>query len=151
MENATLIKRIAWSFHRTSKLDYDDLCQEAYLSFLMASSDYDSSKGSLSTYTWHVVTTSLKNYVRKEHKINGHICSIEDNKVDLPVEFAPLCEKLCKEAQEISQIIHNTSKKFAAMDPTEAIQKIKKILINKGWPPKKIQQGIKNLEILSIC
>jgi RNA polymerase sigma factor (sigma-70 family) len=68
MENIDLIRKIAWYFHKRTGIDWDDLFQEAALIYLEKLEDYDPSKGKLSTYMWHVISSHLKNFIKRWNK-----------------------------------------------------------------------------------
>ena len=50
MKHLNLIRKIAWSFHKTTGLDWDELFQEATLSYLKALKTYDKKRGAITTY-----------------------------------------------------------------------------------------------------
>lgn len=78
MENINLIRKVAWSFHETTGLDWDDLFQEAALAYLEAMKTYDSRKGKVSTYAWNCIVSRLRNYLREEKKWQEPLCDLEE-------------------------------------------------------------------------
>jgi len=78
MENINLIRKLAWSFHHSTGLDWDDLFQEAALAYLEGMNTYDPDKGALSTHMWHVITSRLKNYVKQERNWKNPLCDLEE-------------------------------------------------------------------------
>ncbi|NCC56375.1 MAG: sigma-70 family RNA polymerase sigma factor [Synergistales bacterium] len=59
------IRKIAWNFHNTTGVDVEELISEGCLAFVKDLEKYDPEKAALSTYTHWVVTSHLKNYLRK--------------------------------------------------------------------------------------
>lgn len=60
------VRKIAWNFSRTTRLDFDELYGEAVFAFVKKSQKFDKSKGSKpSTFIHMVVTNALIDYCRK--------------------------------------------------------------------------------------
>jgi hypothetical protein len=78
MENINLIRKIAWSFHHTTGLDWDDLFQEAALAYLEGFKSYNPNKGALSTHMWIIMSSHLKNYLKKETEWHSMLCDLEE-------------------------------------------------------------------------
>ncbi len=147
MENINLIRKIAWSFHRTTGLEWDDLFQEAALAYLEALRTYNPEKGRITTYMWWCITSRLKDYLREERKYKQPICSIEDVDVDYPTACTPLFESLSNDAQLITDIIQATPKKFIALTPQLAKRRVIKITIRKGWSRTRVWRSIQELKL----
>lgn len=77
MKDINLIRKVAWSFHQTTKLDWDDLFQESAIAYLEALQTYNKKKGQLSTYAWHCMVSRLRNYWRTENEYQTPLCDIE--------------------------------------------------------------------------
>jgi len=68
-EHAPMIKRIAWSFHHTTGLDYDELYAEACLAYCEASKTFNSEKyQKLTTYAYPIIVNALRAFIIKEKK-----------------------------------------------------------------------------------
>lgn len=149
MENISLIRKIAWSFHHTTGLEWDDLFQEAALAYCEALKNYDPKRGiKITTYMWWCISSDLKNYLKKQEKQNGHICSIEDVDVDRPVNTTPIFESLSKEATEIANMVLSSPKIFDNLPPELAKRNIARVLINrKGWSWRRVWVGIRDLKL----
>lgn len=148
MKNINLIRKIAWSFHRTTRLEWDDLFQEAALAYLEALPGYNPEKGRITTYMWRCITSRLKDYLKEERKYKQPICSIEDVNVDRPVAYTPLSESLSNDAQSITDIIRSTPKKFIALTPQLAKRRVIKIMIRKGWSRTRVWRSIQELKLV---
>ena len=60
------VRKIAWQFSRTTRLDFDELYCEAVFAFVRANSKYDKSRGVKPiTFIHRVVTNALIDYCRK--------------------------------------------------------------------------------------
>ena len=147
MENINLIRKIAWSFHRTTKVEWDDLFQEAALAYCEALKDYDPERGKISGYMWSVIANHLKSYLDKQEQLNKLLCSIEDNPVDVPISSTPFFESLSREANQIADVILTAPKPFRVRSPKRAHQRIVKILRNKGWSWRRVRIGIADLKL----
>lgn len=152
MENINLIRKIAWSFHKTSQLDYDDLFQEAYLAYVYGMKTYDPTKGCyLSTHLWNHISNQLKTYIRKEK---------ERTTILLPLEAARYHSKcdstffdgLTFDAQTISKIVLATGKILKMLPeysqgkcPTKIRVRIEHILLRQGWSYQRINYAFREL------
>jgi len=77
--NINLIRKIAWSFHKSTHLEFDDLFQEAAIAYHVALKSYDPAKGKITTFATHCILSHLKNYTRKELKVHGWLEHIDDD------------------------------------------------------------------------
>jgi len=84
MEHLNLLRKIAWTFHKSTGLDWDELFQEASLSYLKALKTYDPEKGKITTYIWCHVMSDLKDYEYKERLYHAPLCDLKEacNKVE---------------------------------------------------------------------
>ena len=146
MENLNLIRKIAWSFHMTTKMEFDDLFQEAALAYCEALKNYDPTKGQISTYMWHCIHSHLKNYLKLQEKQTGHLCFVDEYKTDYPVVNEPFFEKLSNEAYGIAKYIINKANKFVCMTKEDTTKRIVDAMHCKGWKTEKIQQGLQDLK-----
>ena len=150
MENINLIRKIAWSFHHSTGMDWDDLFQEASYYYVKALDSYDPSKGvKLSTYMWTAVSNYLKNYLETEQK--HRLISIDDT--DLRYHPAkdpiPFWESLTTEAQEIGEYVLRNSMEFVCLKPEDVDFIVYFIFMHKGWSPEKIEAGL--LDLKRVC
>ncbi len=148
MENINLIRKIAWSFHKTTGLDWDDLFQEASLAYCQAMKTYDPRRGAISTYMWWTITSHLKNYLRQELNHITPLTNIEEVPTfELPKTTDPLCNILSREAMLVAAVILRRPKKYDSMFPKQAKYRVSRILHRRGisWPV--IWTGIKDLKL----
>ena len=144
MENLKLIQRIAWNFHNSTGLEFDDLFQEASIAYLKAMKSYDSNKGAISTHCWASITNHLKNYLKEEKKWYDPLCDIETAKKE-SISNTPFWENLSNDAQGIAKLILESSQRFVYLTTEDACKRIKTMLIEQGWSEKKVNKGIYDL------
>lgn len=150
MENINLIRKVAWSFHKSTGLDYDDLFQEAYLAYEYAMETYDPKREVyLSTFLWNHIANQLITYFKKEKELKQTFPSFEDHPSIMYLSSKPAppyYENLSREAQDIAQLVLSAPKVFIAVSPDEAITRIVKTMVRKGWSKRKVLIGIKDLQ-----
>ena len=150
MENINLIRKVAWSFHKSTGLDYDDLFQEAYLAYEYAMETYDPSREvKLSTFLWNHIANQLIRYFHREKEINQPFVSFEDHPSIMYLSgksTPPYYENLSKEAQGIAELVLSAPKVFVCVSTEDALLRIERTLIRKGWSKNKVLIGIKDLQ-----
>ena len=145
MENVNLIRKIAWSFHKTTGLDYEDLFQEAYLAYVDALKHYNPAKSAITTYMWHCITSRLTNYIKQEDKHRKHL---------LPLEYADtkstsinsFFESLTEDAAALAESALKINVNVVPLTHKNADKVIKKELINKGWNMGRIMRAITDIK-----
>lgn len=148
MENIDLIRKIAWSFHRTTGLEWDDLFQEAALAYCEGLKRYTPEHGKITTFMWHTITTHLKNYLRKQ-EYRHFTNSIEEIPVRRSVNGTPLFEILSQEAQQVVKVILDSPMEFDRVKTNEDITRmVKKLRLKLPWKRIRIRREIKNLQVI---
>jgi RNA polymerase sigma factor (sigma-70 family) len=163
MKNINLIRKIAWSFSKSTGLEFDDLFQEAAYAYYKALAGYSEDKGRISTYMWCRITNHLNDYLKEQEdfkcrrqQVKSHrealeakrkIFSTDEIDVDCPVSFVAFFETLTKEAQIIADLIINQPELFDSVDPEEAKQIAAELLQQKGIRMHKIWTGMKDLKL----
>jgi RNA polymerase sigma factor (sigma-70 family) len=152
MENLNLIRKIAWSFHHTTGLEFDDLLQEATWAYLHALKTYDPKRGRITTYVWVHITSHLKNYLKQENKHNDPIDFIEDIEIEMLdhsyVTPTPFWESLSQDAQEVAEMVITSPKPFITHGKPKARKRVKQVMINRGWDLNRMCIAIKELQLL---
>jgi len=156
MNNLNLIRKIAWSFHRSTGIDWDDLFQEAVLAYLEAERTHKPDRGKMTTHAWTCITNRLKNYIKeqedyKSRKHGEELCSIEDTILTRhPAQMASdFWEALSDDAKDIANIVLATPKKFLWIPAEQVHRRIHNILSCRGWCKNRIQNGI--FRITTVC
>jgi len=104
-EELDIIRKVVWSYVNSCPgLEFDDLFAEAYLAYLEALPRYDSTKGKISTFIYHVVRNRLNNMFKmeKRKRTNEYLEDISEMKNLLHQERFPNPEQylLAKEHEE---------------------------------------------------
>lgn len=144
MENLNLIRKTAWSFHKTTGLDFEDLFQEACYAYFKALRSHDESKGMKSTLVVTAMQNHLKNYIRDEKKMNGHIEvteTFQENSFDVNYLFESFTEDGMKAIKEILKFSTPFLKNKAV-----AYNELKYRLALKGWTDLEIKTTISEIE-----
>jgi len=163
-------RKIAWSFHETTGIDFEDLFSEACIAYYQALERYDPKRGKITTYLWYCINNKIINYLREEKKYHQYIllfntiqCFFEDDemidedqtlsileteisKVE-HIEGNKFFETLSRDAQEIVRIIVQTPEQFLYLTPSETTHKIADTLLSQGWRWKRIWTGIRDLKL----
>lgn len=71
MQDINLIRKMAWSFSKTTNAEYEELLSEAAIAYLEALESYDPSKSKLSTWTWRIMRNRLADFTAKETKVEN--------------------------------------------------------------------------------
>ena len=146
MENLNLIRKIAWSFHRTTGLDWDDLFQEAAYHYLRALKTYDPDKGVyLSTYVWNFVSNELKNYIKKEKEAHEPLDRLEVAR-SLTHAPDPYWERLSDEARNAAEDILDHPEQYSCLDPLNARLLLRYRLLQSNWPISQVREAVRDLK-----
>lgn len=162
MENINLLRKIAWSFHKSTGLDWDDLFQESYLAYRYALEHYNPDKDiKITAFIWIHVSNQLKSYYQKEKDFVNPLtkaysrehCKVKNISAWIPDDSLlpsnSFFDSLTADTQEIVMFILTYSKKFIRLNNKQACQKIKTIMLKKGWEPERIEYSLNNLK--SVC
>ena len=149
MKELNLIRKLAWSFHRSTGLDLDDLLQEASYGYCLALKSYDKSRGAFTTHLWYVINSHLKNYLRQEHKYSDPLERIDNLTVDShPYSSAGgFWESLSQEAQLVADLVLSSPKMYVSARKEDCIERIYSVLSSQGWSDKKIFIALDDLQM----
>ena len=154
-ENVNLIRKIVWSFHKSTGLEWDDLFQEACLAYLTALKTYDEDRGKITTHLWWCITNHLTTYLTQQEemkckKYNDEFGFLEDEPKPQHAQIAsPFWESLSEEAQIIADIILQIPKTYVCLTTEEVEQRIIETLRHNkrwSWPMEKIEFGLRDLK-----
>ena len=146
MENLNLIRKIAWSYHKTTGIDVNDLIQEGCIAVLKAEKDFNPKIGNKSTYLWCVIDSSLRTFVQNEKQFK--YITIEDAGLRFtPDPFYSIIEKMSREAMIIIDLLLSCPRPFITSSPETAKKRIKTVLKNKKIPETVIDEGIRDIQI----
>jgi RNA polymerase sigma factor (sigma-70 family) len=158
-----LVRKIAWSFHRTTGWDYDDLYQQGCVLYLEAMSRYDPSSGTkFTTFAWIHMRNQLSDYVYPGRNPD---CSLEDSvgeehdvheilEGNLPdpehvTEFAQEVMALSPAGQRICDLLFSNPDKFARMGAQAGRGEVKARLREAGLSWNQIWDGFRQVKGLA--
>lgn len=146
-ENVNLVRKLAWSFHRTTGIDWSELFSEACMAYLEAMQSYDSSKGAKTTWAYHGIRGQLIIFCKQERRFK-HPEGIEDwySYSDDFEELFSVEKKLSPITKEIVEMVLHDPKRYAIYPPLKAVGKIRQDLRDvKKWTWPKVEEGMRTL------
>ena len=168
MENIALIRKIAWSYHKTTGVEYKELFSEASLGYCEALRLYDPTKNiKLNTYAWRTMTHQLNHFLWQNGKDPLRVNKITsypnskgssmydeleqlsfnspDSLVSLqPEAFSDFYKELPILCKELVNIIFDTYEEMPeGLSAKQMRGFIIKVLLEKGWAHKKIWDSIR--------
>lgn len=147
MENINLLRKIAWSFHKSTGLEWDELFQESYLAYRYALDHYDPNKGvPISAFIWTHISNQLRTYYQNEKKYNDPLLGLDKiyYKNYTPQNFL---EELSSDAEKIAELILIAPRNYVKLKPKEARKKVKNIMLNRGWDRERISCSLNELKV----
>ena len=141
MENINLLRKIAWSFHKSTGYDFDDLFQEAALAYCKGIKTFNPERGALSTHIWYCVNSQLKNYLKNENDYKTPLETIDYLKTYETQQFNIL-HALTKDAQDLAKSIIRTPKLYIYLTPEEAKNRLRTLYSRRGWSDDKIDKAL---------
>ena len=147
MKHINLVRKITWSFHKTTGLDWDDLFQEGYLAYQYALGKYDPEKGKLSTFLWIHINNHLITYCKKHRDANMIFIDFNElTKLSESPEYFK--EKLSKDAQEIAELALKMHRRLLKMRKAKVIAKIENIMLKRGWNYLRTYRALNELRLV---
>ncbi len=148
-----LVRKIAWSYHKSTGLDYDDLFQEASLGGILAKERFDPERGVLfSTFCYHVVRNHLNTFLAKQSK--QALTETEEELYSMhydgpspldQVVFHSLVEELPEDARLVCELIFNSPLEFLRSAPrTKLVMKLRE----KGWTWSRIWNALRPIKTM---
>jgi len=142
-----LARKIAWSFHRTTGLDFDDLVQEACLAYVMAEQDpnYDPRKSAMTSYAymsmrWHLCTVTQR-MLRTPHSDQEPPEEIDTR--PNPEEAAIDTMQYTDEVRFLIKLIFEGPGEYMSLPPKKAFERLTRDLASiYGWPTGKISRAV---------
>ncbi len=162
IENVTdinLIRKIAWSYYKTTGIDYEELFSEALLASCEADVSYKSNmKAKKSTYMWCYMNSKLAGFIYNQKRQANYMYMDDINYTPLCIntnntykEFLKTIPQECKEL--INEIVKNPHKYESINTKGEHFIKPKlargilfRSLRKKGWSNGKIWRNIRYMK-----
>jgi RNA polymerase sigma factor (sigma-70 family) len=143
IKDIDLIRKIVWSFHKSTRKSFDDLFQEGYIGYMHAIKTYDPDKSSFSTHAWNCISCKILDYLKKEKRITNHVEIVDDLlKYDSCHTPSTFLENLPQESIDIAMLIFMRPKPFVTKTKQKARQQVYTMLKNDNWSKEKIKFGI---------
>ena len=154
-KHINLIRKIAWSFHKTTRIDWDDLFSEAVECYFKGLEVYDPKKSAITTFMYQYITNGLINYVNKYKAINEPLSSIDAEEFYyIPThDPTPFWEYLSDDAQKIAKLIWKYSQHFVCLDSDQAEQRVIQIMTHPklDWSEERTLAGLRDLKRACGC
>ena len=160
MENVNLIRSIAWSFHQTTGIDYEELFSEATLAYYESLPKYDSNIAAISTYMHKCIKNALMQFVYTEYNKPRSFSQMpenidfvkektEDEFFELILSLPEACRSIIEEVLQNENLYTGESLHFKRKDkitPRMARGMLYRNLRKKGWSWPKIWRNIKYIK-----
>ena len=157
-ENVNLVRSIAWSFHRSTGIDWKELFSEATAAYFTGLKFHEErhgmklhnpEKGGKTTWIYQWIRGEMINFCKREQRFRRPE-GIEDwytNSSDVFNEVFPSTEHLSNDTKEIVEMVLQDPIRYA-MPPRKAIGKIRQDLREiKKWSWPRVEAGMKNLRL----
>lgn len=149
VKHLNLIRKIAWSFHRTTGLEWDELFAEASYAYCCAIRAYDEDKGNLIKWLSGFLNKHLISFVEKE--MRDKFLSLDESWIDRPYNPTPFFEifdAMTKDVQEIATMVLLDPYVYLEVSPKIARGIICRNLVReKQWTWTRAWAGMRNIKI----
>jgi len=135
-DHMKLIRSIAWSFHFTTGLPFEDLYSEACLQYCIGMKDYKEENRSAkrTTFLYRYITNGLIFYIQRERRVKDIIWAMEIRRQE---SYHPVYEffgnDFPPDVQTILDFIRESNGEISDVAPKIARGKIFRELIKRGW------------------
>ena len=149
MDHINLIRKIAWSYHGTTGIDWEELFSVASLAYSESLKTWDTTKGSISTHLWYNVHSRLLDHLKAMKANKKAMLAIEyidEYDMNLPEISTNFFESLTKDAEELARVVVRCANRFAAMTSDEAESRLYSVMRNRGWSTIKTRRAINDLK-----
>ena len=144
-----IVRKVVWSYARSTGLDFDELCSEAYLAYLEAAPSYDPARGKKSTFIWNVVRNHINSLLKAKKEVpmdKEAIDMLIEEKDELGPEHIVLAEEswrelfesLSPDAKMICLLVNNGEVYLNTDKPRKSRGIIARELKARGWSENKI-------------
>ena len=136
-----LLKRLAWSFHSTTGIEWWELYEAALDAYYNALQSYDQKKGTVySTWLWRHVNQSLINFTKREKRHPKYHPALLE-------EQSSFRERLSQDAEAIVSIMMQNPQHFTSIGRKAALEECSIILQKHGWKMPRIWAAVKDLKL----
>ena len=145
MQDLNLIRKIAWSYTKTTGMEFEELFSVAALGYTKALNSFDSSRSCFSTWVWINMSRELNDFLLKESK-KDNIPNKESINPEQEVSFKESIQSLSQEAQQICKMIFNSPAEYVSHAPKLSRGKIKDELREEGWSWSQIWKSFREIK-----
>ena len=147
MTEMNLIRRIAWSYSRTTGLDIDDLFSVAAIGYTKALNTYDPERSCFSTWAWINMSRELNNYLAGMRPDPHASRDLEEVGPEEAVSFKEMLTSMDKEAREVCEIVFETPHEFIVQGRPKLSQgRLRDALRERGWSWPSIRRGMREVK-----
>jgi len=141
-EHLNLIRKIAWSFHRTTGLDFEELFHEACYHYCRGCNQFQEGQGEkLTTYVFPVIQSGLIDFIAKEREWVGQKAVLIQEGGSTPVyEY---WSDLTGDILEVIDFILENDEEIAKLTPKRARGVVRDHLRDQGWTWPRIWEAIR--------
>ena len=133
-----LLRKIAWSFHITTGVEYDELFGEACLCYCETIKKYDRSKGAVSTFVYQSTINWIKVFLRNYQQFSY----IEELAYDpVPMVYYDFLDDYSDNVNQVLTLadLYNMQDR---KNPSTNQRLLKEELSEKGWDQKRISSAL---------
>lgn len=151
MKDLNLIRKIAWSFTKSTGQEFEELFAEASLAYVEAMQSYNPKKAKLSTWAVKIMTNRLITFCMKQETYVSFPKFFEDNipgqdNIEGEYSFREWLQDLPQDLQLICKAIFKAPEEFLAESSRASRGKLVKKLRTMGWSWPRIWNGIRNMK-----
>lgn len=148
MQDLNLIRKIAWSYARTTTgIEFDELFSIAAIGYSKALNTHDPEQSCFSTWTWINMTRQLNDFISSQ-KPDPEYNGINSVTPEQEVSFKENIQSLSQEAQQVCKMIFDSPAEYISHAPKLSRGKIKNELREKGWSWSQIWGTFKEIKSL---
>lgn len=140
-DELNLIYKLAWSFYKTTRLNFNDLFQEAALAYCKSKNRHIEGESKVTTYCYKSMMNRLIDFARKEKNYYKHL---SDSEIPEGVTYTYL---EIRPINSLVKMIIENREKFEGLKPRRARGEIRKLLRQKGCNNYQVEKNMKKLEI----
>lgn len=146
-----LIRNLAWSFHKTTGIDVDELIGEASIAYCKARNDWDKVSCKFSTYAFRCITNHLITYIGGIKEERRRQCEMMPY-LQVPSRshasnFVDFLHSLPKDAKEVVQAILSAPRDFLSSNGKLARRKVLGKCLMNGWSIGRAEKAIRTVKI----
>ena len=151
MTDINLIRGIAWSFAKSTGIEYAELFSEASLAYLEAKLTHNPNEATLSTWAYTCMESSLLDFIKGQKKHNYDIIALEDCLQGPSVTMKPffeLAELFSDNASILLEKVLTSPYEYLNTTPKRARSKLVRVLREEGYSWSQIRLGMREIKLV---